>query len=199
MRREEDIKGSPMLERKLSYEEIRVHSFSPMTNGNHLPYEFLDICESIFAQQLTRMDTVLFKNVIAHQCLGSVWSRHDRGRGDSAATVTATIEQFNAVSFRVQSTILVDTELKPSQRARLIVKWLDIAQELRLHNNFSSLTAIISGLQSNPIYRLKKTWGAVIKDKSLIHTMLSATVTPSYTLLFAFIPKYQFLITFHPN
>lgn len=71
---------------------------------------------------------VLFKGVIAHQCLGSVWSRRDRGRGDTAATVTATVDQFNAVSFRVQSTILVDTELKPSQRARLIVKWIDIAQ-----------------------------------------------------------------------
>lgn len=71
---------------------------------------------------------MLFKGVIAHQCLGSVWSRRDRGRGDTAATVTATVDQFNAVSFRVQSTILVDTELKPSQRARLIVKWIDIAQ-----------------------------------------------------------------------
>ncbi|XP_071545611.1 ral guanine nucleotide dissociation stimulator-like 1 isoform X2 [Panulirus ornatus] len=166
MKREEEMKGSPMLEKILSCEEMRVHCSSPMSNGNHQPYEFLDIPESTFAQQLTRMDTVLFKGVIAHQCLGSVWSRRDRGRGDAAATVTATIDQFNAVSFRVQSTILVDTELKPSQRARLIVKWIDIAQELRMHKNFSSLKAIISGLQSNPIYRLKKTWGAVIKDKA---------------------------------
>ncbi|XP_047472834.1 ral guanine nucleotide dissociation stimulator-like isoform X2 [Penaeus chinensis] len=166
MRKEEETKGSPMLERILSCEEMRIHCSSPMKNGHHQPYEFLDISEETFAQQLTRMDTVLFKGVVAHQCLGSVWSRRDRGRGDSAATVTATVDQFNAVSFRVQSTILVDTELKPSQRARLIVKWIDIAQELRMLKNFSSLKAIISGLQSNPIYRLKKTWGAVIKDKA---------------------------------
>lgn len=77
---------------------------------------------------------MLFKAVIAHQCLGSVWSRRrDRGRGD-AATVAATVEQFNAVSFRVQSTILVDTELKPSQRAKLITKWIDIAQVSELDN-----------------------------------------------------------------
>nr|XP_053641691.1 ral guanine nucleotide dissociation stimulator-like 1 isoform X2 [Cherax quadricarinatus] len=173
MRREEDLKSSPMLERILSCEEMRIHCSSPMSNGNHQPYEFLDIPESTFAQQLTRMDTVLFKGVIAHQCLGSVWSRRDRGRGDTAATVTATVDQFNAVSFRVQSTILVDTELKPSQRARLIVKWIDIAQELRMHKNFSSLKAIISGLQSNPIYRLKKTWGAVIKDKAELYEELA--------------------------
>ncbi|XP_050731356.1 ral guanine nucleotide dissociation stimulator-like isoform X3 [Eriocheir sinensis] len=159
--------GSPMLQKIWSCgEEMRVHCPSPMTNGTHHPYDFADIPEATFAQQLTRMDTVLFKGVIAHQCLGSVWSRRDRGRGDAAASVAATVEQFNAVSFRVQSTILVDTELKPSQRAKLITKWIDIAQELRMHKNFSSLKAIISGLQSNPIYRLKKTWGAVIKDKA---------------------------------
>ena len=31
--------------------------------------------------------------------------------------------------------------------------------------NFSSLKAIISGLQSNPIYRLKKAWSYVLRDK----------------------------------
>lgn len=82
---------------------------------------------------------MLFKGVIAHQCLGSVWSRRDRGRGDASASVAATVEQFNAVSFRVQSTILVDTELKPSQRARLITKWIDIAQV----NDLNSMIIIL--------------------------------------------------------
>ena len=31
--------------------------------------------------------------------------------------------------------------------------------------NFSSLKAIISGLQSNPIYRLKKAWSYVLREK----------------------------------
>ena len=115
----------------------------------------------------------LFRGVVAHQCLGSIWGRRDRARNDTGASVTATIDQFNAVLFRVQSTILVDTELKPTQRAKYIIKWIDIAQELRMLKNFSSLKAIISGLQSNPIYRLKKTWGAVTKDKSELYEELA--------------------------
>lgn len=127
--------------------------------------DFLEIPERLFARQLTRMDCELFKGVIPHQCLGAVWSRRDKSRDRDAATVVATIEQFNAVSYRVISSILMTLEAKPQHRAKVITKWIDIAQELRLLKNFSSLKAIISGLQSNPIYRLKKAWSYLMRDK----------------------------------
>lgn len=95
----------------------------------------------------------LFKKLVPHQCLGAVWSRRDKSRSHEAATVLATVNQFNALSFRVISSILVDPSLKANDRAAIISTWIDIAQELRLIKNFSSLKAIISGLQSNPIYR----------------------------------------------
>merc|ERR1712012_1323663 len=111
------------------------------------------------------MDNELFKRVIPHQCLGSVWSRRDKSRDRDGATVVATIEQFNAVSYRVISTILIDCDAKNSARGRVISAWIDIAQELRMLKNFSSLKAIVSGLQSNPVFRLRKAWQAVSKDK----------------------------------
>jgi ral guanine nucleotide dissociation stimulator-like 1 len=132
------------------------------TNAYRLPH----VPHRHFAEQLTRMDMELFKKLVPHQCLGAVWSRRDKDRSHDAATVLATVNQFNAVSFRVISTVLVEPDLRPVERADILASWLDIARELRVLKNFSSLKAIISGLQSNPVYRLRKTWALLAKEKA---------------------------------
>ncbi|EDO38197.1 predicted protein, partial [Nematostella vectensis] len=111
-----------------------------------------------FAEQLTIMDAELFRKVIAWHCMGSVWSRRKRSH-KPAFTVQATVDQFNAVSLKVLSSILRTPENKsPAQRGRYINQWINIAQCCRNLKNFSSLKAIISALQSASIHRLKKSW-----------------------------------------
>lgn len=70
----------------------------------------------------------LFKRVQPHHCLGSVWSRRDKKRGGHAASVYKTVNQFNAVSYRVIATILKNPSLCLEERAVIIEKWIDIAQ-----------------------------------------------------------------------
>jgi hypothetical protein len=72
------------------------------------------------------------------------------------STVDKTIEQFNAVVKRVIATVL--NEQHDQIRAQVMEKWIDIADECRHLKNFSSLTAILNGLLSGCIFRLKTAW-----------------------------------------
>ncbi|NXA34083.1 RGL1 protein, partial [Eudromia elegans] len=136
--------------------------------------EFSFFQEDLVAEQLTYMDAKLFKKVVPHHCLGCIWSRRDKKENKHLApTIRATISQFNAVTKCVVSTILKSKELKTQQRAKIIEKWIHIAHECRILKNFSSLRAIVSALQSNSIYRLKKTWASVPKDRMLMFEELS--------------------------
>ncbi|XP_060934343.1 ral guanine nucleotide dissociation stimulator-like 1 isoform X2 [Limanda limanda] len=127
--------------------------------------DFLSFDADLVAEQLTYMDALLFKKVVPHHCLGSIWSQRDKKHNKhSAPSVRATITQFNAVAACVVSTVLKHKQIRPHVRARVIQRWIDIAQECRIRKNFSSLRAIVSALQSNPLYRLKRVWACVHKD-----------------------------------
>ncbi|KAJ0032359.1 hypothetical protein NQD34_002440 [Periophthalmus magnuspinnatus] len=126
---------------------------------------FMSFDADLVAEQLTYMDALLFKKVVPHHCLGSIWSQRDKKDcKHSAPTIKATIMQFNATAACVVSTVLKHRQIRPHARARVIQRWIDIAQECRIRKNFSSLRAIVSALQSNPLYRLKKVWACVNKD-----------------------------------
>uniref|UniRef100_A0A8D2JSQ5 Ral guanine nucleotide dissociation stimulator like 3 n=1 Tax=Sciurus vulgaris TaxID=55149 RepID=A0A8D2JSQ5_SCIVU len=127
--------------------------------------ELLDFCVDAVAEQLTLMDVELFARVRPCECLGSVWSQRDRpGASGVAPTVRATVAQFNSVTGCVLGSVLGAPGLAAPQRAQRIEKWIRIAQCCRELRNFSSLRAILSALQSNPIYRLKRSWGAVSRE-----------------------------------
>nr|XP_020478811.1 ral guanine nucleotide dissociation stimulator-like 1 isoform X2 [Monopterus albus] len=136
----------------------------------------LDFPAAAIAEQLTRMDSALFVKVVPYQCLGCMWSQRDK-KENMSPTIRATIAQFNAITNQVIMSLLCQPTdpnssptspcwppTTPMHRARIIEKWIRVAQDCRRLKNFSSLRAILSALQANAVYRLRKTWAAVGRD-----------------------------------
>ncbi|XP_041098710.1 ral guanine nucleotide dissociation stimulator-like isoform X2 [Polyodon spathula] len=136
--------------------------------------DFLSFPQDVVAEQFTLLDAELFKKVVPYQCLGSTWSQRDKkGKEHLAPTIRATVTQFNNVTNCVISTCLSDKTLKPTQRAKILERWIEVARECRILKNFSSLRAILSALQCNSIHRLKKTWDEVSRENFRIFHELS--------------------------
>ncbi|XP_014390462.1 PREDICTED: ral guanine nucleotide dissociation stimulator-like [Myotis brandtii] len=109
----------------------------------------------------TRMEDYLeelFKKVLPHQCLGSVWSQRAKpGKEHVASTVRATVRQFNHVATCVITTCLGDPSMMAQDRANVVAHWMKVAKECRSLRNFSSLHAILAALQSVSVHLLRKT------------------------------------------
>nr|XP_044629026.1 ral guanine nucleotide dissociation stimulator-like isoform X2 [Equus asinus] len=114
------------------------------------------------AEQLTVIDAELFQNVVPSEYLGSTWGKRNQpGHENVAPTVRATVVQFNRVANCVMTSCLGDPNMTAQGRAKVLERWIEVARECQALRNFSSLYAIVSALQSMPIYRLNKTWGKV--------------------------------------
>lgn len=149
------------------------------------PTDVLVFLADHLAEQLTLLDAELFLNLIPSQCLGGLWGHRDRpGHSHLCPSVRATVTQFNKVAGAVVSSVLGATPtgegprevtvrpLRPPQRARLLEKWIRVAEECRLLRNFSSVYAVVSALQSSPIHRLRAAWGETTRDSLRIFSSL---------------------------
>ncbi|XP_053159582.1 ral guanine nucleotide dissociation stimulator-like 2 isoform X2 [Hemicordylus capensis] len=145
-----------------------------MDDGDPDPHYILGLQAEDVAAHLTLQDAELFLRLVPHECLGSLWSQRDKkGHEGACPTVRATVAQFNRVANAVVASCLGDTALRATQRARLLEKWIRVAEECFSLRNFSSLYAVISALQSSPLHRLKRTWEETSRDSLRSYEELS--------------------------
>ncbi|KAH7105015.1 ras GEF [Auriculariales sp. MPI-PUGE-AT-0066] len=111
----------------------------------------LDLDAIELARQLTILESGNFNSIKLLDCLQRA------GEQSSTGAIKNVIETQTQMSFWVVESILNAGET-PKQRTQVLRQFINIAEQCKNLNNFSSMTAIVAGVNNSAIRRLKRTW-----------------------------------------
>uniref|UniRef100_A0A8C2AV87 RasGEF domain family, member 1Bb n=1 Tax=Cyprinus carpio TaxID=7962 RepID=A0A8C2AV87_CYPCA len=139
----------------------------------------LNLCDDpfVFAQQLTHIEMERLSYIGPEEFVRAFAKKRPSDNHKSffskrkASNLEAYVEWFNRLSYLIATEICMP--VKKKHKARVLEFFIDVAQECFNIGNFNSLMAIITGMNMNPVSRLKKTWNKVNTDKFdiLVHQM----------------------------
>ncbi|XP_048474024.1 ras-specific guanine nucleotide-releasing factor RalGPS1-like [Rhincodon typus] len=143
-------------------------------NFDAVVFDILMVTPEEFASQITQLDIPSFR-AIRHQELSDCsWNKKEKHT--LAPNVVAFTRRFNQVSFWVIQEILTKQSLK--RRVEVVGHFIKIAKKLQGLHNLHGLMAVVSALQSTPVFRLSKTWALLSrKDKAVfekLQTLMSS-------------------------
>jgi hypothetical protein len=135
----------------------------------------LQSSESEIARQLTLIEFRIFAKIKSAELLNQAWNTSKLKY--RSPNVLDMISRANRISFWVASCVVWNTKL--ADRAKTMIKFIQIAQQLHQIHNFSTLIAIIAGLNMSAVSRLKLSWAQVDKQSSETMKKLTAIFDPS--------------------
>ncbi|GLB38510.1 putative guanine nucleotide exchange factor for Ras-like small GTPases [Lyophyllum shimeji] len=107
------------------------------------------------ARQLTIMESNLYQKIKPMECL----QRAREGKTENMDNIAMVIQTSNRIADWVAECVLSKEDSR--KRANVVKHLISVADRCRTLNNFSTMIAITSGLNTPPIHRLRRTWEQV--------------------------------------
>lgn len=120
----------------ISTKVVTIHDFKP----------------DLLAEQLTLIDSQLLSKIDVAELLIASQGDKNKDRTTLTPNINKFTEQFNHFAYWVRSKILLEEDAK--SREKLYAKFIKIMKHLKKLNNFNSIIAITSALESAPVRRL---------------------------------------------
>jgi len=109
------------------------------------------------AQQMTLIDSELFRAIRLHELAGQAWNAKDKDV--RAPNLLRLISHTNRVSFWIANSILKERDIK--LRAKIWHNFVILCSYLKAIRNFNGVMAILAGLSNAAVARLKHTKAAL--------------------------------------
>jgi hypothetical protein len=163
-------KENEKLKHKLSLKRnsIFISNITSIHNCSFTLFRSSDI-----AIQLTLICFSIFKNCRAKEFLNLNWTRANKRK--LSPNVVTMIERSNNIGSWVIQEILKNENVK--ERMEHLKLFIKIANQCLILNNYNTIVEIMSGIESNAIHRLKKTWSILPKETTKIFENLSKIVS----------------------
>jgi hypothetical protein len=126
------------------------------------------------ARQWTLLEWSYWEEIKPWEFLNCNWA--GKRKETLAPNILLLTKQFNKAATWVATTILQTEALK--ERVKVVTKFIQLAEELRLLANFNGVMEILSGLGSASVHRLKQTWEALPKPIAELLTNLKTLMSP---------------------
>lgn len=133
------------------------------------------ISEAEIARQLTLVDFNIYKAIQPVELLNQAWSKAKYKH--RAKNVLSLVARSTALTKWVSSVILWQETLKG--RVRAYSKMVNIAELLYKLNNFNSLMAVLAGLNTSAVYRLKFTRDQISDQAKQVLEKLTDLMDPT--------------------
>ncbi|RKP02709.1 hypothetical protein CXG81DRAFT_10478 [Caulochytrium protostelioides] len=129
---------------------------APILPKSMVRLHITDVDPLELARQLTLLESHLFLEISPDELIGQACSP---GRGAPAPHVRAMTQMSNHMTGWITTSVLSEPDGK--RRALMIRHFIKVGERLLALNNFNSLMAVISALNSSTVTRLVKTWNHV--------------------------------------
>ena len=123
-------------------------------------FDILEWSEYEIARQITLITQFLFLKIEVKELISSNWTKPDKYK--ISPSIMKLIDRFNNLSLWICEEIL-SYDYKET-RAKVIEKFLKIANICRKLNNFNDCINVVTSLNSLPVKILKKSWEIVLKN-----------------------------------
>ena len=123
-----------------------------------VPGSVLDVKARLLAEQLTLLEAEFHARVRHCELFEMQWEK----KPENAPNVNAMTDYFNRVSLWVATQVA--REESPKLQAKVVAKFIKVAEHLMILRNYNSCVQIMSGLSNVAIQRLKRLQKVTISD-----------------------------------